>query len=346
MGLPDLAEIDSLEVAVIITDELDPISPSPNPSVQHASHFMGIPVSAVENPGARGGAASEMKMSSICCGSHGLSLMITAKKDERTHTLLFDAGPEDEAWERNANRMRAEIDKIEHIVLSHYHRDHSGGLLRAIEMINERKDTDSKKVVVDLHPSRPEYRGIATPYGPISLEADPTFPEVERAGAQLLLSKEPHTILDNMFLVSGEIPRQTSYETGLPGGIRFTRHGEAKKDGLWEKDEQLMEERYVMCKIKDKGLVIFTGCGHAGVINTALDAQRLSGKNAVYYISGGYHMSDASPEKLQKTIQDMKDIRPRLLHGGHCTGWKFKTEMEKAMPGVVVPCTVGLTYRF
>ncbi|KAF6823873.1 hypothetical protein CPLU01_11182 [Colletotrichum plurivorum] len=338
-----LKEIDSLKVAVIVTDELDPISPSPNPDVKHASNFLGIPIFDVNAPHTRGGAAVEMKMSSICCAAHGLSLMITAKCGNNTKTLLFDAGPEEEAWERNARRMKANINQVDHIVLSHYHRDHSGGLLRAITMVNEGRNR-SDELVVDLHPDRPEFRGIATPHGPISLEADPNPSEVEQAGARVLLSQDAHSVLDDMFVVSGEISRTTDYEVGLPGGLRFFPSSEAENGGSWVKDEQIMEERYVMCNVKGKGLVIFAGCGHAGVINTIRDAQRLSGVETVYCVSGGYHMSDASPEKLQRTVQDMVKLSPRVLHGGHCTGWRFKTEMEKVKPGIVVPCTVGITY--
>ncbi|KAF6804284.1 hypothetical protein CSOJ01_10315 [Colletotrichum sojae] len=295
-----LKEIDSLEVAVIVTDELDPISPSPNPDVKHASHFLGIPVSDVNDPHTRGGAAVEMKMSSICCAAHGLSLMITTKCGDR-------------------------------------------GLLRAITMVNECRN-QSDELVVDLHPDRPEYRGIATPHGPISLEADPTPSEVEQAGARVLLSQDAHPILDEMFVVSGEISRTTDYEAGLPGGLKFVPSSASENGGSWIKDEQILEERYVMCNVKGKGLVIFTGCGHAGVINTIRDAQRLSGVETVYCVSGGYHMSDASPEKLRRTVQDMVKLSPWVLHGGHCTGWRFKTEMEKIKPGIVVPCTVGMTY--
>ncbi|KAI3550030.1 hypothetical protein CABS03_08685 [Colletotrichum abscissum] len=339
-----LREIDSLEVAVIVTDELDPISPSPNPDIQHPSHTLGIPVSPIELPQTRGGAEVEMKMSSICCAAHGLSLMITAKCGESTKTLLFDAGPEGEVWDRNARRMNARIGHIDHIVLSHYHRDHSGGLLRAIDMVKGSNTLGSDQLIVDMHSDRPEYRGIETPQGPISLEADPTFSDVEQAGAQVLLSRDAHSILDDMFVVSGEIPRQTTYETGIPRGLRFVPSSEGDNGGSWIKDEQILEERYVMCNVRDKELVVFTGCGHAGVISTTRDAQRLSGVQTVYCISGGYHMFDASPGKLQRTVEDMVKLSPRILHGGHCTGWKFKTEIEKIDPGTVAPCTVGVTY--
>ncbi|KAH8810692.1 beta-lactamase-like protein [Xylogone sp. PMI_703] len=337
-----LVEVDRIDVKVIITDELDPISPSPNPAVRYASNFMSIPLSQIPHQNARGGASAEMKMSSICCGAHGLSMMIVATKDNISRSLLFDAGPEDELWARNASRIGVDLNAIDHIVLSHYHRDHSGGLLRAIKMIQERRSDPSHRVIVDLHPSRPAYRGIVTPNGPISLEADPTPAEITAAGATVLESSDSHCVLDDMFMVSGEIPRCTSYESGLAGGIKLETEG--TQSGQWVPDETISEERYVMCKLKGKGLVVFAGCGHAGVINTSLNALEHGSGCKLYCVAGGYHLSDAAPDKLSKTVNDMANLEPKVLLAGHCTGWRFRTEYEKRVPGVITPCTAGITY--
>lgn len=238
-----LTEVEELEIHVIVNDELDPISPSPNPAVKAASRFMGIPLTPLKSNTQRGGATMEMRMDNICCAAHGISLLLIATKGSQKHYLLFDAGPEGDVWERNSRRLRSEIGKIEHITLSHYHRDHSGGLTTAIELINL-NDPGSKKVVVDVHPDRPAYRGVQADQ-PISLEADPSFEELEAAGATLLKSDQPHTVLDDFFLVSGEIPRKTNYEDGIYGGLRFN-----DSTARWEEDTLIMEERYVMCNLK------------------------------------------------------------------------------------------------
>jgi hypothetical protein len=120
-------------------------------------------------------------------------------------------------------------------------------MLRAIRLINEAKtaqSSNSEGLTVDLHPSRPEYRGIMAAQ-PISLEADPTFDEIEAAGATVAKNAEPHTILDDMFLVSGMIPRITPYEKGVIKGIRFYHSSNS-----WEKDELICDERLVMCNLK------------------------------------------------------------------------------------------------
>jgi 7,8-dihydropterin-6-yl-methyl-4-(beta-D-ribofuranosyl)aminobenzene 5'-phosphate synthase len=117
-------------------------------------------------------------------------------------------------------------------------------MLRAIRLINEAKTAQSSGLTVDLHPSRPDYRGMMAPV-PISLEADPTFAEISTAGGLISKNADAHTVLDNMFLISGMIPRVTPYENGLAKGIRFN-----SSTNSWEKDELIEDERLVMCNLK------------------------------------------------------------------------------------------------
>ncbi|KAK4065693.1 Zn(2)-C6 fungal-type domain-containing protein [Trichoderma simmonsii] len=332
-----LAELDSLDFHVLINDEIDQISPSLNCNVRHAQSFAGVPLDEVADPSSRGGAKMEMPMHNICCGAHGLSLFITAKLGTQERTLLFDAGPEAGFLEMNAERMRLNMSDIDVIFLSHWHRDHSGGLLSAISLANKDKPSHAK-VTVDVHPDRPDFRGIMF-REPISLQADPTFAEIEAKGGELSLSSQPKTVLGNMFMISGSVPRQTDYEGGIPGGIRYM-----SSKGAWEPDELISEERFVMCKIKGKGLVIFTGCSHAGLINIAKHAKSLD-DSPIYAIIGGYHLADASNEKMRRTMDDLKQLEPSILMPGHCTGWRFKLLIEHEMPGQMAPIFGGTKYE-
>ena len=242
--MASLVDLDSIEIRVIVDNELDPISPTPNPTVQQSGGLKDIGLNGAPIPkDSRGGAERELRMNSICCSAHGLSLMITGIIGNQRRTMLFDTGPEEDVWERNAHRLRADVGQIEMIHLSHWHRDHSGGMLKAIKLINEAKP-NGEQVSTDLHPSRPDYRGIMA-VAPISLEADPTFDEIDAAGGSVVKNNQPHTVLDDMFLISGEIPRTTAYEQGLPRGIRF--HA---SEGVWKKDNLIMDERFVMCRLK------------------------------------------------------------------------------------------------
>ncbi|KAF5618079.1 7 8-dihydropterin-6-methyl-4-(beta-D-ribofuranosyl) aminobenzene-5 phosphate synthase [Fusarium tjaetaba] len=320
-----LIEVDSLDIHVLINDEIDQISPSPNPQVQHAQSFAGVPLSHVSDPNSRGGARLEMPMRNICCGAH-------AKKDDKSHTLLFDAGPEEDVFEKNVQRLKLPMTEIGAIVLSHWHRDHSGGLPSAIRLASKGRP-DGDQVVVALPPDKPAFRGIMFDQ-PISLEADPTTDEINSAGGKTVILDEAQTILGDAFLISGEIPRQTDYEGGIPGGVRY----DPAKDE-WIKDELIMEERFVMYK----GLVIFTGCSHAGLINIARHARTID-DIPIYAIVGGYHLADASPEKMEQSMKDLKDLEPVLLMPGHCTGWRFKGLIEKEMPRHMAPIFGGTKY--
>lgn len=122
-------------------------------------------------------------------------------------------------------------------------------MLRAIRLITSAQTahpspSSPKDLIVDLHPSRPDYRGIMAAVL-ISMEADPTFAEISIAGGTVFKSDSPHTVLDDMFLISGFIPRVTPYETGIIKGIRFNG-----ATGNWEKDELIQDERLVMCNLK------------------------------------------------------------------------------------------------
>ncbi|KAL9622629.1 MAG: hypothetical protein Q9160_002939 [Pyrenula sp. 1 TL-2023] len=226
------------------------------------------------------------------------------------------------------------------------------GMLRAIDLIKQAKISNpvsdlSDPITADLHPNRPTYRGFMG-LEPISLEADPTFEEITAAGAKVSKSAEAHTVLDDMFLISGEIPRVTPYETGVKRGIRFD-----EEKGEWESDELILDERLVVCNVKDKGLIIFTGCSHAGVINATKHALTLAGAGAdpntpppIYAVIGGFHLVGPEEAKVGDTVRDFKELKPKILVPGHCSGWRVKFEIEREMPGALAPCTVGTKFRF
>jgi len=173
-------------------------------------------------------------------------------------TLLFDTGPTESIWTANAARLSPALHTVSLIHLSHWHRDHSGGMLSALRVITEAKLTaglltlpsssslvplSAPTTIIDLHPARPNYRGFVTPLGIVSLEADPTFPEIEAAGGTVEKHAEAHEVLDSYFLISGEIPRVTEYEKGVRAGLRF-------EDGAWVTDELILDERFVVCHVK------------------------------------------------------------------------------------------------
>lgn len=114
-------------------------------------------------------------------------------------------------------------------------------------MINDSKKAKniSNKLVLNLHPDRPDYRGLAIGHKIISLQADPSFEEIKSAGGVIDKNDKTHTVLDNFFLISGEIPRRTTYEHGLKHAMRFDR-----EENDWFSDEVIADERFLMCNLK------------------------------------------------------------------------------------------------
>ncbi|KAF4457082.1 hypothetical protein F53441_870 [Fusarium austroafricanum] len=306
-----LAEIDTLDIHVLINDEIYLISPSPNPRVQHAHSFASVPLSPIADPDARGGSRLEMPMRNICCGAHGLSLYITAKQGERSHTLLFDTGPKEDIFEKNAQRLRLPMAEIGLVVVGKI----KASSLSCSLQTNQRSEgiMFDQPIALEADPSLDEIKN-AGECMVASGCADPSAGEIKNTVGRVIISDKTCTVLENSFLISGEIRRLTAYEGGIPGGVRY----EPAKDE-WVRDELIMEERFVMCKLKGKGLVIFTGCSHAGLINVARHAKEID-DSPIYAIVGGYHLADASPEKIQQSIKDLKDLEPALLMPGHGGG--------------------------
>ncbi|PWY92794.1 metallo-beta-lactamase superfamily protein [Aspergillus heteromorphus CBS 117.55] len=343
-----LLEIDSLEATIIIDNELDTMSPVAPDTVQVTGQMRSLATDSPHLIHDRGDARRELQMEDICCAAHGLSILVTATKDGERHTLLFDAGPEGEAWERNVKRLRPDLSAVELVQLSHWHRDHSGGLQRAIQMITSARQSTSNShgdghgPIVDVHPDRPDYRGMAIGENIISLQADPTFAELKEAGGVVEKHDDGHTVLDDFFFVSGEIPRRTGYEMGLRGGMRFD-----KDEGDWFSDEGIADERFLMCNLKGKGIVMFTACSHAGVVNCARHAiDELGGDVPLHAIIGGFHLATSDAAQLESTVRDLKRLDPAVILPGHCSGWRAKFAIERSMPGALVPCSVGMKITF
>jgi 7,8-dihydropterin-6-yl-methyl-4-(beta-D-ribofuranosyl)aminobenzene 5'-phosphate synthase len=134
--------------------------------------------------------------------------------------------------------MQVPIERIERVVISHWHSDHTGGLLSFLSLRNDTierfNESKAPACTLDVHPDRPAARGIAP--GPTydkvlcALPSDPTFEAMERLKGIVDKQKHGHAVADGTVWVSGEIPRRTEFETGLNGGMRWV---EEAKDGKW-----------------------------------------------------------------------------------------------------------------
>jgi len=263
---------------------------------------------------------------------HGFSMLVRVIAEGKSHTILFDTGSSPDGVVENSTRMGLDLSEIESIVLSHGHYDHSGGLLSVLKAIN-RVD-----LPIIVHDDTFKKRGVANHDG--TIRTYPEFPTKEQIGStQLTSTKQPILIADGLVLVTGEIPRQTSYEKGYLPHRAFVH-------GLWQPDPWIWDDRAIVINVKEKGLVVLSGCAHAGIINTILYAQRISGIMSTYAVMGGFHLAGKENEnRICQTVKELGRISPKLIVPSHCTGWRGMCVIAKALPQAFIWNSVGNLYQ-
>ena len=324
--MAELKPIDRMEIHILVDNATDSLSSVPKHVETEFSylHRKGMRV---------------LSGKCICCASHGLSCLITAHHGGSSRTLLFDSGPEADTFERNTRQLGIDLGDVEAVVLSHGHWDHAGGLLRAIDMI--RSGGNNRDLPYFAHPDMFRPRGRQWPDGDIMpMEDVPSIAELTAHGARVVATREPQAPLDGMFYVSGEIPRVTPFETGLPFHY-------AKTDNGWEPDPWIIDERWLGVHVAGKGLVVFTACSHAGVINVLKDARAKHPDIPLHCVMGGFHLSGATERIIPETVEAMREFGLTFIAAGHCTGWRAMTALVGAFGDrVVTPTAVGKRFVF
>jgi 7,8-dihydropterin-6-yl-methyl-4-(beta-D-ribofuranosyl)aminobenzene 5'-phosphate synthase len=320
-----LQPVDELEIQVLVDNTTDMLSSTP---ADVAGEL-------------RSAAKSRLRMTParcLCCAVHGFSCLLTARRGATIRTLLFDTGPEEYAFERNTQRLGVDLGSVDGIMLSHGHWDHAGAMLSAIGLI--RMHNGGAAIPYYAHPGMFRSRGMKMPNGGVRVMEDvPSVQELTDHGASVVSSAEPLAVLDDMFHVSGEIPRVTAFERGLPGQVRRT------DDGGWEADELLMDERWLGINVAGKGLVVLTACSHAGVVNVLTHARASFPGVPLYMVMGGLHLSGINEEIIPQTVAALKGFGLSRIAAGHCTGWRASVALANAFgEDTMAPTAVGKIY--
>ncbi len=322
-----LTEIDSLEINVIVDNVTDSLSTVPE-NVIHEMDYL------KEN------GMQELSGECLCCGAHGLSLLITAIKGDKKHVVLFDAGPEGNVIKNNLTRLNIDPTVIEEIVLSHGHWDHAGGFLGLLESINNKNPQHN--TVFHVNPGMFCQRAVKHGEHIHPFKIIPSEEELEKLGAAVINELDARLFLDDTFYLSGEIPRITSYEKGFPSHVKLD------SDKNWVPDPLILDERFLAVHVRNKGLIVFSACSHAGIINVLEHAKRLFPKIPIYAVMGGFHLSGQYVESIiPQTVNDMKKFNLQMIIPAHCTGFRAVSYLYQTFgDNIVVPSAVGRIYRF
>jgi len=275
-----------------------------------------------------------MEVKNSILAEHGFSAMINTVTGENSRSLLFDFGFSETGAAFNAEALSLDMTRVEIMALSHGHLDHVGGIEKMAGLIGK------PGIELVVHPEAfrsPRYMKLTEDF---KVMFPPfTREKAKSAGVTLTETAAPYPMLDGQALFLSEVERTTDFEKGAPS-LWYEKDGAAMQD-TFEDDTGLA---FV---VKDKGLVVLSGCAHAGIVNTVRHARKITGVEQVYAVMGGFHLSGPDQEPvIQPTIDALKEIEPAYIIPTHCTGREATMRIEAAFPGRFLLNMAGTTLSF
>ena len=266
-------------------------------------------------------------------GEHGLSYQIETLVNGQLHSCLFDFGSDPKGVTRNMDLLKIDCKKVEALGLSHDHWDHEAAF---VEIMKAKKEEFSQGI--PLYIGKEFFAGTYSkrPNGSITQINLLKRKAIEELGfIKIVEIKDPTPIIPGAYL-PGRIDQVTDYEKVAPNFVA--------KRGNEFVQETFIGEQAVILNAKGKGLVVLSGCAHRGIVNTVKHAQKMTGIEKVYAVMGGFHLTGAKPELIQKTIADIKAINPEYIVPTHCTGFEAISAFAREMPDRFILNTVGTKY--
>ena len=265
-------------------------------------------------------------------GRHGLSLWAEVTAGDTVSRFLIDTGPAADILGENMARLEIDGSTVDAVVLTHCHYDHTGGLVGLVGQ------TGRRGLPVLAHPAvfrpnfstRPRLRHV----GMDTADAQ----ALARAGARLLLTRDPLPLMEGV-TTTGEVPRVSGFEDpGHPGWWTI-------QDGRLLPDP-MTDDISLVVILKGRGLVVLTGCSHAGIINILKYAISLTGVSQVHAVLGGFHLTGARPERIEHTVSELLALAPLTVAPGHCTGTEAQFRLKQALGNRFKPLGAGARFHF
>jgi 7,8-dihydropterin-6-yl-methyl-4-(beta-D-ribofuranosyl)aminobenzene 5'-phosphate synthase len=267
---------------------------------------------------------------------NGISLHVEVHSGERRFAYLFDFGLTGHALIHNVLALGINPREWRHLILSHGHPDHYGGIYDALKLAEH-------GVGVATHPDAflPRYAVMGDGRVASTYNNSLTESSIEAAGGTVVLSRQPLDIGPGV-LTTGEIPRKTAFE-GPPAELAPHAAGLYQvKNGEWVVD-QVWDEQALIVNVRNRGLVVLTGCGHAGVINTVQHAIELTGTERVAMVAGGFHLGfPTTPrENVALTMNALSEFTPSIVMPSHCSGLAALVAAREAFAASFFQYAVG-----
>jgi 7,8-dihydropterin-6-yl-methyl-4-(beta-D-ribofuranosyl)aminobenzene 5'-phosphate synthase len=271
------------------------------------------------------------------CAEHGLAELVESRAGGSVFPLMFDFGATPMVFLHNLDLLvedyGVDLSEISTMVLSHGHWDHFGGLLAFLE--------DKRALLPEqahLYAGEDAFlaRWQAAARKPKRDMGRLEQAAVEAMNVDVVKVREPQ-VLSEQAMLSGEIARRTDYET-MPEAMRVERDGVDTHD-------QLVGEQALVYHLKGQGLVVLTACGHAGVVNTVMHAREITGVEEIHAVIGGFHLSGAPVEKIERSVDDLLAFNPDIIVPMHCTGLETIDRLRERAPDTVVFNSAGTRYE-
>ncbi len=272
---------------------------------------------------------------------HGLAISIEIKQGEEIKKYLLDAGGPKNSIIMNAEAMSIDFKDYDKLILSHGHVDHYGGLMNVLPKLKE-----SCELI--LTPNSFNQNMILVPksghafYSPEVLTEK--FRDLQKENKFIYSIKLPSmnkTIIENLVNQNNLKIIETNKPIKLTSGITTSGEIEIFDERELTKGFYLMKSRKefekntfrdeisIYINVKDKGLVVITGCGHTGIVNTIKHGQKLTGINKIYAIIGGFHKEWEKTEDIEESVRIIEGLNPEITCGMHCTGFEFNKIMSR-----------------
>ncbi len=264
-------------------------------------------------------------------GQHGLSCFIEARREKASLRLIMDVGQNPDVLSHNMQKLNVSAANIDAVVLSHCHFDHTTGVAALLAAAGK------ANLPVIAHPHI--FRDHFLPGPPLRFigmsRADGSAGALNAAGGRPILTRDPLSLLPGL-MTTGEVPRLTTFEEG--GLDVYTL-----EDGHLQKD-MLHDDLSLVACVAGRGLVIITGCSHAGIVNIVTHALGLFPEEKLHAVIGGLHLHGAPEERIRCTVEAINAFAPALVAAGHCTGFQAQVELRRALGERFCPLHVGAEF--